>query len=513
MIQPGKRQVPSRPVNLKIAHKGLILIAVPLLFELFFVVAMFSLLRQAQQEVKVEAHAKDVILTANQLMRHMVNAGTSAGGYALTRAPRFDRDHVVTIKEVYKCMHRLDELLANDPAQQIKLFTVKQSVDRSVDLIARLKARGDEESTIGALIGGPKAFGQVKSCVAQFNADVNALVDGEKFREKASARDRARTRQLIVEFMALAVVLNIVIVVGLAMFFSAEITDRLTVLTDNSLRLSRSQPLNPPLAGADEIAHLDRVFHAMVHGLEEADRLKQQLVAMVSHDLRTPLTSVEAILTYLEAGGMGELPEAARKSLRTAEADIMALISLINDLLDVDKLDAGKLDLFFENVILADVFERALRVVSDMAACKHISLSIPSGDETVSADGDRLAKVVAHLLSNAIKFSPENGVVTVTVTEEPEYLEIRVADEGPGVPDEHQEEIFQRFARLDVPGNDLAAATGTGVGLALCKAIVLKHGGNIGVVSQRGKGSSFWFRIPRDRGVQATLSRGISATH
>jgi signal transduction histidine kinase len=230
------------------------------------------------------------------------------------------------------------------------------------------------------------------------------------------------------------------------------------------------------------------------------DRLKRDFVAMVSHDLRTPLTSIQMLLSLLEAEAYGPLNENGRENVAAAEASVERLIGLVNGLLDLEKMESGKLDLLRESWHVGDVLEPSLQAVRGFAFQQGVSVVVPvHADIEIFADRDRLVQVLINLISNAIKFSPRGGTVDLTVAEEPRWVTFGVKDQGRGVPPEMREAIFDRFKQVE--HDDARVKGGSGLGLAICKAIVERHGGLIGVDSVEGKGSNFWFKLPRQPGA------------
>jgi PAS domain S-box-containing protein len=240
----------------------------------------------------------------------------------------------------------------------------------------------------------------------------------------------------------------------------------------------------------------ERAFFCVVHDIterKELERLKQDFVAMVSHDLRTPLTSLQGGLALLSTGKFGELNDRGTQLLEGGERSIDRLVRLINDLLDIEKLEAGKFDMVMKLAKLSDVFDRALTDVKSLADKGSVSLQASDQGLEVYADRERLVQVLVNLIGNAIKFSPAGGDIKISAHESDGWTVIKVRDQGPGIPAAYKDAVFDRYRQL--PGGQ-AKKGSTGLGLAICKVIVEQHGGTIGVDSEEGKGSTFWFRLP-----------------
>ncbi|MBY0546707.1 MAG: PAS domain-containing sensor histidine kinase [Candidatus Obscuribacterales bacterium] len=228
----------------------------------------------------------------------------------------------------------------------------------------------------------------------------------------------------------------------------------------------------------------------------EVERLKNEFLAMVSHDLRTPLTSVQAFFHMLTAGVYGQFTEQGIKKLGAAERNVERLLRLVNDLLDIEKLESGAVELTPDSVELASVLERSVEAVRSFAESGSVMLENNSPPLKVHVDAERIVQVLVNLLSNAIKYSPAGGKVTVGVEDSKNgFVTVKVTDEGPGIPEVHRKSIFERFKQIK--DTDAVYKKGSGLGLAIAQQIVRVHGGEIGVDSEEGKGSSFWFTLPR----------------
>ncbi|HEX2210276.1 MAG TPA: response regulator [Longimicrobium sp.] len=226
----------------------------------------------------------------------------------------------------------------------------------------------------------------------------------------------------------------------------------------------------------------------------EVDRLKDEFVSVVSHELRTPLTSIRGSLGLLAAGKLGEVPAKGRRMLEIAVQNTDRLIRLINDILDIERIESGRVTMELRRVDAAELAHQAVDVMAAMAEKAGVQLYAWADRQPMEADPDRMLQVLTNLLSNAIKFSPEGAGVSVTVTRDGPDVVFQVRDQGRGIPADRLESIFERFQQVD--SSDARDKGGTGLGLAICRSIVQQHGGRIWVESEPGKGSTFTFTLP-----------------
>lgn len=228
----------------------------------------------------------------------------------------------------------------------------------------------------------------------------------------------------------------------------------------------------------------------------KVERLKSEFISTVSHELRTPLTSIRGSLGLVSGGAAGPVTEKAKELLGIALKNCERLTDLINDILDVEKIESGKMEFTFETQALAPLMQQAVEANQSYAAALDVSIHLAPVQESVwvSVDAGRFLQVMSNLLSNAAKFSPKGGTVEVAAVVAGNEARISVADRGPGIPAEFHARIFQRFSQADA--SDTRSRGGTGLGLAISKSIVERMGGRIAFDTRAGEGTTFVVALP-----------------
>lgn len=245
----------------------------------------------------------------------------------------------------------------------------------------------------------------------------------------------------------------------------------------------------------------DQSLFCVAHDVTErkkVEKMKSDFVAMVSHDLRSPLTAISMFLSMLSTGTFGELSQKVVAKAQNTEKDARRLIDMVNDLLDVERMEAGMFSqssMNVEPVYVSEVVNRSCESVFALAEKKNIKIDKSVKEALVMADESRLIQVLVNLLSNAIKFSGQGATVSVVCEDSQDDVTINVKDNGPGISQSDQLRIFQRFERSD--STPARKEEGFGLGLAICKGIVEALGGTIGVESDGATGSCFFVTLPK----------------
>ncbi|HEY4133340.1 MAG TPA: MHYT domain-containing protein [Gemmatimonadaceae bacterium] len=292
-----------------------------------------------------------------------------------------------------------------------------------------------------------------------------------------------------------------------------EVTSFLVPSSNKSARLSRPRTVNG-VTTAEYDVHRDdgnvvpieasittlsdgrvQIIARDISGRRELERLKDEFVSIVSHELRTPLTSIRGALGLLESGKLAAAPEKAGRMLTVAVANTDRLIRLINDILDVERIDSGSVAMDFAWCNARDIATQVIEALHPVAEQAGVQLAMQDGDARIWADADRLTQTLTNLVSNAIKFSPRDSAVSVGFALKNTGVEFEVRDSGRGIPAEKLESIFERFQQVDA--SDAREKGGTGLGLAICRSIIAQHGGRIWAEQNEGGGSAFKFMLPR----------------
>jgi len=229
--------------------------------------------------------------------------------------------------------------------------------------------------------------------------------------------------------------------------------------------------------------------------LKQLDTMKDNFISTVSHELRTPLTSMLASVALIQQGVAGEISEQQAKLIQIVNRNAHRLKNLINDLLDLSRLESGRTQMSFEKIDLGEVIGDCVSEIESLAAEKNIQLQTEfEFKEPIEVDPPKIQQVLTNLIGNALKFTPGGGGITVRTSPIKTGALVQVIDTGPGIALDQQKKIFSRFYQIE---DALTRSTdGTGLGLAICKRIVTLHGGDIRVKSEEGKGSTFEFTLP-----------------
>ena len=381
----------------------------------------------------------------------------------------------------------------NDPGAAGILNAIQRDFQRYHDLV-------EDEAR---LVRGNKRYAQ-----AQYKSDKDVLVDAllsacEKLRQNQQRVTRAKVADLAAaadqagETAIIIAASCLLAIITMSLLITKSITRPIELLKSRTRDIAqgnfggRVEVRSPP-----EIAELALAIDSMCQKLYELDRLKADFFASMSHELRTPLTSIKEGTGLLLDGVGGETSEKQRKLLSILAEESNRLISVVNSLLDLSKLEAGMMAYDFKVTPIDSLIKRAVAEMTPLLEAKQIRLesAVDSSLPQARLDPERILQVLRNLLGNAVKFTPRGGRVNVAAKPVNGKLEVSVKDSGPGIPADSLVSIFEKFHQ----GSRLGPHTpqGTGLGLAIAKSIITAHGGKIWAESELGQGSTFIFVLP-----------------
>ncbi len=238
-------------------------------------------------------------------------------------------------------------------------------------------------------------------------------------------------------------------------------------------------------------------YSCVAHDISErrsVERLKQNLASVVGSDLKSSLTTIESDIARIKSGAFGDLEAPVINHFAKAERGIERILDLVRDLLDLETMDAGVMVIQKSKLLASEAFAQAVEALEAFAKANKIVIVQPSGDAEIEADQRKLVQALVNILSNAIKFSPKDSTVELSIDQKDNCILLSVTDQGPGVPEEDQTVIFEKYRQSKAVSDSNLKSTG--LGLAIVKAIAEAHGGTVGLQSQEGVGSRFWISLP-----------------
>jgi len=465
-------------------------------------VATILAVSAARTATKQEARSKNLSVQALRLEKLLLTVENGVRGYAFTRDPRFlapyneAKVQLPAQKKIFRSLaedQRLQAQRAKEINENIGIY-IQTFANPVVLLFSSRRA-----AQLAYVSEGRRQAADIHGQFAQFIQAENTL---SMDRERAADAKSRHAMELGVVGLTGSAILILLFAIYLARGIARPVTEAaegagLVAAGDLSIRLSQKGP--------GEVGELTKSFNEMAERLEathneleeqnaqlrESERLKSDLVNTVSHELRTPLSGVLGFTKLLLSREFDS--ETRRHYLGIVDAQARRLSDLLDDFLDVRRIEEGRFERARELVDMATLLREEAQLYSQQSPKHEVAVEIDRAPLAVIGNPDRLRQVIGNLISNAIKYSPQGGVVSVTADGENGSVRVEVHDEGMGIPLSQQPQIFTKFFRGDAAASGI---TGTGLGLAVSRDIVESHGGRIGFRSAEGKGTTFFVELP-----------------
>ena len=295
------------------------------------------------------------------------------------------------------------------------------------------------------------------------------------------------------------VMIAVLLVFGLTLSFliNRSITQPISVLVKKTRDIGKGDfKGNINLSSPPELAELASAFNLMCNKLGELDQMKSDFFSTVTHELRTPLSSIKMGISLLAGGREGPLTEGQKELLNLVKQENNRMVGLVNAILDLAKMEAGMMTYEVEQKNIVPLIDQVVKEMTPLVETKKIRLESEVAEKLPipKVDTEKFLQVLRNVIGNALKFTPEGGRVNVSVRTIDEGLQISVADTGPGIPEKNLTTIFEKFQQVETKGP--YKAKGTGLGLAIAKQVITHHGGKIWAESKLGEGSTFFILLP-----------------
>ena len=528
---PGsKRRVPPVPgwlsrwwLDRSIRSKGLVVIAIPLIALTVIASASLALEANERQVRAVSTHASNLRTAAEAVLVDALNAETGVRGYAATGDPFFLKPYQLALGQAAADNRSFRAAAAADGAyRQWQAANATETQVLATLAFVRRDVGVAGQALLPLLLAGKMHMDLLRSQIGDLVSRADAVVTTRR-------ADITGQEIAIEELNIVGLVLGVLAGIAGIALFTLGISRRITAAAADAQRLGEGQPVQPSDRSRDAIGHLSDSLTRAGQLLDSrtaeltaardqavlATRTKNTFMSRTSHELRTPLNS---ILGFAQLLAMSDLSEEDRDSAgRILEAG-RHLLALINEIIDIARIESGKLSLSLEPISLLTLVEDTSQLMAPLAAARSITISqdCPRTGLAVQADQQRLSQVLVNLLSNAVKYNREGGTIAVTCREEgADQVSLVVADTGPGIAEENLERIFVPFERV---GAEFSGVEGTGIGLPLAKALTEAMGGQLTVSSVPGEGSAFTvslrrapYIVPAPRGETAPAAPGAPA--
>jgi signal transduction histidine kinase len=461
----------------------------------------------ARTAANQEARSKNVTTSALQLEKVILDLEAGIRGYVFTGKTRFLKPYTAARPQLRKAKGDLIRSTEGETAQQTQARHINQMIDEYMAVYAanvpiigaeNLGAARDLVREEGAL-----RIGDLQRKFAMFISDENRLATSHK--ESADSKSRHA-----IELGVAGLIASTILILLYGLYLSRMIARPVREAADGaSLLAAGDLSLRLDERGPGEVGELTRSFNSMAGRLQEtrseleeqnaqlreSERLKSDLVNTVSHELRTPLAGVLGFTKLLLTRDFDS--ETRRHYLGIIDAQARRLAELIDDFLDVRRIEEGRFERAQELVDMVTLLREEAQLYSLQSPKHELAVEVGPKPLPVLGNPDRLRQVVGNLISNAIKYSPQGGIIEISAEADNGHVRVEIRDEGMGIPLSQQPQIFTKFFRGDAAASGI---TGTGLGLAVSRDIVESHGGRIGFTSAEGEGTTFFVELPGANG-------------
>jgi len=476
---------------MKIWQRGALLISLPIIIDGFGLILMYDAVVKSQAALEYERKQVLLLQAVNQLFTSFVGSAGLLASAAMSDDQSREKKGLTVLAASRAHLATVRQLCVGDANMNAMANALEEK--GFVPLEQFITEQQNEQTSVHGLV----AFKRVKKAFQQAgraNDICLRLVDYQNHEhDQALKRQSESAKNLYHVLFGLAAINIAGGFLALTIFYE-NIAKRVRALVAKAERLPTLTDCGERLTGNDEFVQIDSALHGALDRLIEAKQFKTNLISMVAHELRSPLTSIGIAAELLIHSPKSELNQHSQERVGRISTNVDHLIKVINEFLEVEKMQSSELVLHFEPVQTLSLIGEVFDSLSELAASKQVRLTKSGADIVISCDRQKTIQVLINLVTNAIKFSPADSEISVDVSHEDDLARIEVRDRGPGVSQELQERLFTKFAQGTTPTD----AKGSGLGLFVSKMFIESQGGNMGYVAG-DQGSIFWFTLPTQR--------------
>lgn len=485
---------------MKLRHQIMLLLAVPIICQAATVAILLQVVGHVDSAVREEQNAKDIIAACKELdgLSGRCVLSMAAGTFGVADK---SGEVIALIQEKDK---RLKKLVAGNKQASKVMEKYDEELLRFLsnfaELTVSLKA-SPNKAFLAQFYSKDELAESMMYNFEQIEKDGEDLVAIYRPMTLALRPEAVKARADLKKALFAVMLSSILLTAAIAAAVNKQTLKRLQTLMENIRAFARGEKVLQKLEGKDELAELDQVFRDMSHEKFRLDEIQNSLRAMVSHDLRAPLTSIQLSLDFILDTRGDSFDAKTAASLRRIHSEIQRLSRLARTLLDIEKLEGGKVQVAYKDVTWNKLVDTSLAAVTFLAQHKQIEFETSiEPDMNAYCDEDRTIQCIVNLLSNAIKFSPKGSTVKLVVSNEADGMQkLQVIDKGPGVPESQQNNLFNKFVQFDQP--EATKKEGSGLGLYICRLLIEAQGGKIAYQKVEPEGSCFYLQLPEKAAV------------
>lgn len=480
----------------KLSHKVVLVVSIPLLFQVVFVCIFFNALRELDTIQQAQRQTAKLMLWRNELRVVNTMNGCYYILYRATQKQEYADKLHESIKRNLEILTKFQNEWKHDPVKS-DIFAGCIRLHRFVAWqFSQFMHFHDRAFTMTEVFGGPEFVEAAKGEIRQIgNKNLLELyfAELERTRARLNAQFHEKAGELK-NILQLSILASIIVSVITGLLFTWSVIRKLQTVAANIRSMESHEELLAPVGGDDEIASLNKSIQETDRLIKQAEEFQAQTARIVANELKEPLDELASTLQTLKEEGFHSITGDGNQRLERSLQEVERLRILTRDLLSLDKISKAGWDLEIGEVNLALIAANAVDTVRDFAAAMSVSIESRLRDTAVSGDAARLQQITLNLLTNAIKFSKRNKTIEIETKTEGNFGKLLVTDHGTGIPEDFQNSVFGKFEQAS--REDSTEKGGSGLGLAISKKLIEAQQGKMGFQSKLGEGSTFWLTLP-----------------